>query len=190
MKYLLLAGASLLAIATPALAQIDQRLPPDEAASGTIDTLVDDQSAPAAAPATTGDRFLDRLTALETRIKTLEARNAELEQQAELNEGRLESVEARAAKNVQFTWGPTLADTNGNFTFKPRGVIEADYAGFFERSGGYDYNNGTAIRRARIGLEGTALKYFNYRIEVDFAGTCAVECVPLDPVDADTAGHH
>ncbi len=170
MKLLLLAGASIHALATPAFAQIDQTLPPDEASSRTIDTLIDDQAEPAAAPAPTGDRLLDRLNALEARVKTLEARNAVLEQQAELNEGRIETVETRAARNVQFTWGPTLADTNGNFTFKPRGVIEADYAGFFERAGGYDYNNGTAFRRARIGFEGTALKYFNYRIEVDFAG--------------------
>ena len=97
-------------------------------------------------------------------------RNAELEQQAELNEGRLETVETRAAKAAQFGWGPTIADPNGNFTFKPRGVVEADAAAFVERKGGYDYNNGTGFRRARIGFEGTALKWWNYRIEVDFAG--------------------
>ena len=103
-------------------------------------------------------------------MRQLESRNAELEQQAELNEGRLETVETRAAKAAQFTWAPTIADPNGNFTFKPRGVIEADAAAFVERKGGYDYNNGTGFRRARIGLEGTALKWWNYRIEVDFAG--------------------
>ena len=63
-----------------------------------------------------------------------------------------------------------FAEPTGNFTFKPRGVIEADAAAFLEREGGYDYNNGTGFRRARIGLEGTALKWWNYRIEVDFAG--------------------
>ncbi len=40
-------------------------------------------------PRPTGDPVLDRLNALEARIQQLEARNAELEQQAELNEGRL-----------------------------------------------------------------------------------------------------
>lgn len=49
-------------------------------------------------------------------------------------------------------------------------MVEADAAAFFERKGGYDYNNGTAFRRARIGFEGTALKWWNYRVEVDFAG--------------------
>lgn len=166
MRLLLLAGSSLLALATPAFAQ-------DAEPETQLDTLVDaDGTAPAeaAAPAPTGNAVLDRLNALESRIKQLESRNAELEQQAELNEGRLESVETRAAKAVQFSWGPTLAEPTGEFTFKPRGVIEADAAAFIERKGGYDYNNGTGFRRARLGFEGTAFKWFNYRIEVDLAG--------------------
>ena len=146
MRFLLLAGASALALATPAFAQ-------DVPAETEIDTLVDGEAPePEAAPAPTGDPVLDRLNAMDARIKQLEARNAELEQQAELNEGRLESVETRAAKAVQFSWGPTLAEPTGAFTFKPRGVLEADAAAFVERKGGYDYNNGTAFRRARIGF--------------------------------------
>ena len=124
----------------------------------------------AAAPTSTGDVILDRLNALEARVKQLEARNAELEQQAELNQTRLQSVETKAAKAAQFTWAPTISEPTGQFTFKPRGVVEADGVAFVEREGGYDYNNGTGFRRARIGLEGTALKWWNYRIEVDFAG--------------------
>jgi len=122
------------------------------------------------APPATGDPILDRLNALEARVKQLEARNAELEQQAAATATKVEAAEKRESKQVQFGWAPTLSDEKGDFTFKPRGVIEADYAVFGERAGGYDYNDGTAFRRARIGLEGTALKVFNYRIEVDFAG--------------------
>ncbi|HET9640894.1 MAG TPA: porin [Allosphingosinicella sp.] len=120
--------------------------------------------------APTGDPVLDRLNALEARVKQLEARNAQLEEQAAATRGRVEAAEKREAKQVQFGFAPTLSDDKGDFTFKPRGVIEADHALFGERAGGYDYNDGTAFRRARIGLEGTALKVFNYRIEVDFAG--------------------
>jgi phosphate-selective porin OprO/OprP len=148
MRFLLLTGAALIALAaSPALAQ----------------------AGPAAA-ATTGDPVLDRLNALEARVQQLEARNAELERQAAATLTRVEADEKRDAKDVQFGWGPTFADDKGDFTFKPRGVIEADYGVFADRAGGYDYNDGTAFRRARIGLEGTALKVFNYRIEVDFAG--------------------
>lgn len=167
MRHLLLAGTALLALATPGFAQDNP--PPDPSE---LDTLVPADEAPeaAVAPAPTGDAILDRLNAMDARIRQLEARNAQLERQAELNEGRLESVETRAAKAVQFSWGPTLSEPSGEFTFKPRGVIEADYAAFVERKGGYDYNNGTAFRRARLGVEGTAFKWFNYRLEVDFAG--------------------
>ena len=170
MRILLLAGASLLAFSTPAIAQ-EGEVTATESTETPIDSLVvpEAEAAPAA-PASTGDPVLDRLNALEARIRQLEARNAQLEQAAELNEGRLQSVETRAAKAAQFSWAPTIADTTGNFTFKPRGVVEFDAVAFLERKGGYDYNNGTGFRRARIGLEGTALKWWNYRIEVDFAG--------------------
>jgi phosphate-selective porin OprO/OprP len=169
MRILLAAGVSLLALATPAFAQDIQ----GETADSPIDTLAPPEGeapAEAAAPAPTGDAVLDRLNALEARVKQLEARNAQLEQQAELNQGRLQSVETRAAKVAQWGWLPTAGDPTGAFTFKPRGVVEADAAAFIERKGGYDYNNGTALRRARLGVEGTAFKWFNYRFEVDFAG--------------------
>ena len=171
MRILLLAGASLLAFSTPAFAQEGEDVTATESTETPIDSLVvpEAEAAPAA-PASTGDAVLDKLNALEARIRQLEARNAQLEQTAELNEGRLQSVETRAAKAAQFSWAPTIADTTGNFTFKPRGVVEFDAVAFLERKGGYDYNNGTGFRRARIGLEGTALKWWNYRIEVDFAG--------------------
>ena len=172
MRILLLAGASLLVLSTPALAQEGEQLETPANSDSPIDTLVGDESvqAPPLAIAPTGDPVLDRFNALEARIKQLEGRNAQLEQQAELNEERIQSVETRSAKAAQFSWGPTISEPTGAFTFKPRGVIEADVVLFNERKGGYDYNNGTGFRRARIGLEGTAYKYFNYRIEADFAG--------------------
>ena len=171
MRFLLLTGTALIALAgSPAHAQ---------------------------EPAPTGDPVLDRLNALEARVKQLEARNAELEQQAELNQARLRVGRDRAPpRPVQFSWAPTLSEPTGNFTFKPRGVIEADAAAFDEREGGYDYNNGTGFRRARIGLEGTAIKVFNYRIEVDFAGNAGhpdrrLSAICRDPEDLlITAGQH
>ncbi|MDB5699510.1 MAG: porin [Alphaproteobacteria bacterium] len=200
MRLLLAAGVSLLAlVSAPGLAQspdTDVASPGEEPVGGTIDTIVeDDAPAPAAAPAPTGDPVVDRLNALEAKVSQLEKRNAELEQQAQFNQTRLETVETRAAKNVQFSWGPTFAEPTGNFTFKPRGVIEADYAAFLERAGGYDYNNGTGFRRARIGLEGTAFKKFNYRIEADFAGnvvnlTDAYLQYVISPRLLITAGQH
>jgi phosphate-selective porin OprO and OprP len=165
MRILLLAGACMFALATPAVAQ--QAAPQ----STPLDTLMPASDEPAeAAPKPTGDAILDRLNALEARVSQLEQENARLKQAAELNEGRLETVETRAAKNAQFGWAPTISDPGGSFTFKPRGVIDADAAVFSAREGGYVYNDGTAFRRLRLGFEGTAFKWFNYRAEVDFAG--------------------
>lgn len=171
MRILLLAGASALAIGSPALAQQSGQPVPDSPGSQ-LDTLVPAESeAPQqAAPKQTGDPVLDRLDALEARVSQLEAENAKLRQQAELNEGRLGTVETRAAKAVQFAWAPVLSDPNGNFTFKPRGWLDVDLSLFRERAGGYDYNDGTALRRLRLGFEGTAFKWFNYRLDVDFTG--------------------
>ena len=169
MRILFLAGASLLALASPAMAQ--QETPPSETSGAPLDTLEPADETPAqAAPKPTGDPILDRLNALEARVSQLEAENAKLRQQAELNEGRIETVETRSAKAVQFGWAPTFSDPGGNFTFKPRGVVEADAGVFNEREGGYQFNDGTAFRRARLGFEGTAFKWWNYRAEVDFAG--------------------
>lgn len=163
-------GASLLAlaIATPAVAQ--------EGATNPETSVIDDL-APAggpdagAAPAPTGDAVTDRLNALEYKLKQLEARNAELETQLESTNDRVQHVEVKSSKGLA-TNGvvPTFTDATGNVTFKVRGVIDADYVGFNERRGGYDYNSGTAFRRARLGFEGTAFKVFNWRIEADFAG--------------------
>jgi phosphate-selective porin OprO and OprP len=163
---ILLASASSIALAQQAPAT-------DNAAQAenVIDEVVsDDAAAEVPPPAPTGDAVLDRLNALEARVRTLEARNRQLEDQLTVQEGRVQSVEVRAAKGVQASVAPTHADPNGQFSFKTRGVVDVDYASFFEREGGYDYNNGTAFRRARLGAEGTAFTNFNWRLEVDFAG--------------------
>jgi len=139
MRILLLAGASALAVSMPAYAQQGEDVSTTQPSGTPIDSLepTDASSDPAsAAPMSTGDVILDRLNALEARVKQLEARNAELEQQAELNQTRLQSVETKAAKAAQFTWAPTISEPTGQFTFKPRGVVEADGAAFVEREGG------------------------------------------------------
>ena len=169
MRNLLLAGASLRAFAAPLHAQAVPAPPVD---GSPLDTRVDDDTAPApeAAPVPTGDPMLDRLNALDARVRQLETRNHQLEEQAALNQTRLQSVEVRSAKAVQFGWVPTISEPTGAFTFKPRGVVDADAVAFRENRGGYDYNNSTGFRRARLGVEGTAFNAFNYRFEVDFAG--------------------
>lgn len=172
MRILLLAGASALALSNSAFAQPTQNVSATPSIETPIDSLepIEGDTDSVAVPALTGDPVLDRLSQLETRVHQLEARNEQLQQQVELNEGRLQATEARSAKAVQFGWAPTISDPSGAFTFKPRGVVDVDAGVFNERKGGYTYNDGTAFRRARLGVEGSAFKWFNYRVEVDFAG--------------------
>lgn len=168
-------GASLiaLALATPAIAQTE----PASTDTVSSEQGVIDELAPAsgpdagAAPAPTGDAVLDRLNALEYKIKQLETRNSELETQLDQTNDRVQHVEVKSSKGLA-TNGvvPTFTDATGQTTFKVRGVIDVDQVAFNERRGGYDYNNGTGFRRARLGFEGTAFKNFNWRIEADFAG--------------------
>jgi phosphate-selective porin OprO/OprP len=182
MRKTLLGGAALIAF-IPALAfaqttpagqsDIDAPLTSSDAVDTPIDTLVDPDASQAKvkASASTGDPVLDRLNALAARVELLEKRNAELEQQAAATEERIAAGEVRNAKAVQTgTVVPTFADVGDNFTFKPRGVFELDYAGYNERAGGYDYNNGTSIRRGRFGFDGTAFKVFKWRFEAEFVG--------------------
>ena len=165
---LLLNGAAMSALILGAAAHAQAVPPPPPT---TIDTEEPAFGpAPVAAPAATGDAVLDRLNALEAKVQTLEARNKTLEEQLQDSTTRLQTVEVRAARSVQPAVSPTLSDVNGGFTFKARGVIDADFVHFNERAGGYDFNSGTGFRRARLGVEGTAFKNFAWRLEVDFAG--------------------
>jgi len=168
---LLLSGAMLIALSVPAFAQnapatdVPQAYPE----SSGLDVPIDDKPAEAAAPAaSTGNPVLDRLNALESRIKQLETRNAELEAAAAETQTRVQKVEVRAATSVQSGPAPTFSDVAGKFTFHPRGTFQIDYGGYNSRAGGYDYSNGTDIRRARFGFDGTAFTKFKYRIEAEF----------------------
>src|SRR5579864_116472 len=126
----------LISLASTAPAQQPAQ-PPD---SGQLDTLIPaDGQAVQAAPEPTGDAILERLNALEARVSQLEAENARLKRQAQLDQGRLETVENRAAKAAQFGWVSTISDPNGNFTFKPRGWMDADAVLYRESAGGYRF---------------------------------------------------
>jgi len=164
-RQILLASASALAFAAPLGAQVA----PAGAEQGSgLDTAVSDDPTATAPVTKTGDAVLDRLNELEAKVAALEARNRQLEAEAAETQTRVQKVEVRAAKEVQPGPAPTFSDVNGSFTFHPRGTFQIDYAAYHSRAGGYDYNNGTDIRRARFGFDGTAWNVWKYRIEAEF----------------------
>jgi phosphate-selective porin OprO/OprP len=130
--------------------------------------------------------ILARLNALEAKVDALQAENATLHQQVDQQQATVATIPTQVTTAVaqaappppppapapkpqtQVAWNgivPQFTSPDGNFSFKPRGMLEIDYAGFNERKGGYDYNNGTSIRRGRFGFDGTAFKNFAWRIE-------------------------
>ena len=117
--------------------------------------------------------LLARLEALESRITTLEQRNSELTDQLAQSDSRVERVELRSAKASQPGPAPTYADVNDNFTFKARGTMQADFALYHERAGGYDFSSGTDVRRARFGFDGTAYRNFRWRVEGEYVKNTA-----------------
>lgn len=136
--------------------------------------LLSSVSTGALAAEDTNALLLERLEKLESRVQALESENHGLKEQLEFTTERLEHTEQRAGKIVQPNVAPTIGDVAGDFSFKVRGVVDGDLAFFNERKGGYDYNNGTSFRRARLGFEGTAFKNFPWRMEAEFAGNQVV----------------
>jgi phosphate-selective porin OprO and OprP len=131
--------------------------------------------------------ILERLNALEAKVDALQAENTTLHQQLEAQQATVATIPAQVSTAVaektplappapkpqtQVTWGPApqFTSPDGNFTFKPRGILDVDYVGFNERKGGYPYDNGTQIRRGRFGFDGTFAKQFAYRVEAEYVG--------------------
>jgi len=162
-RQFLLASASALAFATPLAAQTSAA----PQGSG-LDTSVPADEPTPQPVAKTGNAILDRLNELEAKVAALEARNKQLEADASETATRVQKVEVRAAKEVQPGPAPTFSDVTDSFTFHPRGTFQIDYAAYHSRAGGYDYSNGTDIRRGRFGFDGTAWKVWRYRIEAEF----------------------
>ena len=129
MRILLLAGASALALATPAFAQQGEDLSDHRSrAKSPIDSLVEDGAAGAAAGGQARPATRCSTASMRWRPASGSSRRAmpSSSSRPSSTRGGCRSVETRAAKAAQFTWAPTIADPTGNFTFKPRGVIEAD----------------------------------------------------------------
>lgn len=117
-----------------------------------------------------------QMTAMATRIDTLEAQLA-----AAKGEAQAATVAKPATTPVQVAWkgAPELSGAGG-WSFKPRGRIQLDAgtvsspAGINDASTGF----GSELRRAYIGFDGKIPGGFGYRAEIDVAAS-AVEVTDL-----------
>ncbi|HZA67674.1 MAG TPA: porin [Geminicoccaceae bacterium] len=81
------------------------------------------------------------------------------------------ATEVADDSNFIFEWGPspTITSKDGNWSVHLRGRLFVDGGYLDDKDGFYRNDNATEVRAARLGIEGTVWKDFDYRFEVDFA---------------------
>ncbi len=132
------------------------------------------------APARPSGISQEQALALAARLDALEKRNDELE--AQINDLKTQTAgseqiirQAQAAQpTVSLPSGrPTFSSADGNFKFAVRSVVQFDAAHYSEtpRTAANDLGSGTNFRRARLGIDGSAFKDWNYAIWGEFGGT-------------------
>ena len=122
----------------------------------------------------------EQALSLAARLDALEKRNDELEQQIlDLKTAGSANVQiVRDQVNAQPTVTlsnarPTIATADGNFKFAVRSVVQFDAAHYnvSPRTVTNDLGSGTNFRRARLGVDGTAWKYWNFALWGEFGGS-------------------
>jgi phosphate-selective porin OprO/OprP len=128
--------------------------------------------------------------AREARIQALEARLAEIQLQLddlkESSAADVQEVRRVASEQPVITLAngrPTVATADGQFRFAVRAMAQYDVASYFQddpttpdnrradTSNASDLNSGGNFRRARLGIEGTAFRDWNYALTGEFGGT-------------------
>ena len=103
----------------------------------------------------------ERIEDLDQKVKVLE-RNHELDQEA---------AEARAKQAPTISLGENgflFGSANGDFALRLGGLLQVDSRTFFDNSENAG-NSGLLLRRARIYLQGTVFRYFDFMFVPDFA---------------------
>ncbi|MGB5092928.1 MAG: porin [Parvibaculum sp.] len=97
-------------------------------------------------------------------------RAADLQGRVDDLEATVDALRAEIAdlrKQPEFTPSPNFKSSKGDYAFKIRGQIAGDVAVFDNREGPTDFNDGTQLRRARLGVDGTINTDWAYRLEID-----------------------
>jgi phosphate-selective porin OprO/OprP len=113
----------------------------------------------------------------EEKIAALEARLAEVtEQIADLKASTGAAIsdvrtQVNATPVTLANGRPTIATADGTQKFAIRAIVQFDGAAYHERGGTTDLSSGTNVRRARLGVEGTFAKDWNYALTGEFGGS-------------------
>lgn len=96
--------------------------------------------------------------------------SSDLQQRVDDLEATIDALRSEISdirKQPEFKPTPNFASSKGDYAFKFRGQIAADAAVFNNRKGPNDYNDGTQLRRARLGVDGTIATDWLYRLEIE-----------------------
>jgi phosphate-selective porin OprO and OprP len=114
-----------------------------------------------------------RIAELEALVKDLASQIADLKTQtgAAVQDVRNQaSANATSLANAR----PTISTADGTQKFAVRGLVQFDAAAYDEDEsvpGANDLSSGTNFRRARLGIEGTFAKDWNYNLTGEFGGS-------------------
>lgn len=115
----------------------------------------------------------ERIAALEAKIAALSGELADLKTSTTKADQDLSKKLSATATLANAR--PTIASADGKQKFAVRGVVQFDAASYDRRSSGpgTDFNSGTNFRRARLGVEGTFAKSWNYALMGEFGGSAS-----------------
>ncbi|MGE0827782.1 MAG: OprO/OprP family phosphate-selective porin [Hyphomonadaceae bacterium] len=145
--------------------------------------------AAAAQEAQTPEDAAARIQQLEERLAALEAQLTDLKESTSADAADVRRIQTEAPQ-VQLQNGrPTIRTADGD-SFAIRGLVQFDAAHYFDNddnAAGTDLASGTNFRRARLGVEGTAFRNWNYNLTGEFGGS-ASESAQLNQAWIEYAG--
>ena len=122
----------------------------------------------------------ERIAALEAKIAALTGELSDLK--TETKKANQDISKKLATTATISNARPMINSADGSQKFALRGLLQFDAADYNARSnvpGRNDFNSGSNFRRARIGIEGTFAKDWNYNLTGEFGGGGGVEATQL-----------
>lgn len=130
----------------------------------------------------------ERISALEQALSDIQSQLADLKAGAAADVAEVRRVQAEAPVLDLKNGRPTFSTADGKFKVAIRGMFQADAASYLQDDETPDYrgagggaiadnlsardlNSGMNFRRARIGLEGTVLKDWNWAVTYEMGGS-------------------
>jgi phosphate-selective porin OprO/OprP len=130
-----------------------------------------------------GEERARRIEALEARLAELEAQIEDLKASSSADVAEVRRVASEQPAVTVANGRPTIASADGNFRVAVRGLFQYDVADYAQddpavpdnrradAANAGDLNSGGNFRRARIGVEGTVFRDWNYALTYEMGGS-------------------